>query len=119
MINQTSLYIMVLAFLLLGGCTQGHKPLYTWGQYQPSLYAYYQKDTSTVQEQIIALKETLERSQAENRPVPPGFHAHLGLLHATLGAGDLARQEFITEKTLFPESEQYMDFLLSSKEQKQ
>ena len=119
MTNTNRLLALAGASILLGGCAPGPKPLYTWGEYQPSLYAYYQKDTETTQEQIAALHKTLEEAQAKNSPVPPGFHAHLGLLYATLGDGEQARQEFIQEKELFPESGQYMDFLLRRKEEKQ
>jgi hypothetical protein len=41
---------------------------------------------------------------AAHKPIPPGFHAHLGNLYFQLGKIDLARQEFETEKRLFPES---------------
>lgn len=44
---------------------------------------------------------------------PPGFHAHLGMLYAQQGQDDQALQALLTEKTLFPESTTYIDFLLA------
>ncbi len=103
---------------LLSGCASSPQQLYTWGKYQPAIYQYYQKEKSTFEEQIVILEEIIEKARADNRPVPPGFHAHLGLLYTQCGKGVEARQHFSEEKALFPESGPYMDFLLSSKERK-
>lgn len=46
-------------------------------------------------------------------PVPPGLHAHLGMLYGNTGHTDLAMAEFNTEKAAFPESAPFMDFLMS------
>ena len=55
---------------------------------------------------------------SENKPVPPGFHAHLGYLYYQLGKADAARQELQTEKAEFPESAVFMDRLLANLEKK-
>jgi hypothetical protein len=110
---------IIAAAALLGGCASGPPPLYTWGNYQATVYQYYQKDRTGLEEQIGALNEVVEKARADNRPVPPGLHAHLGLLYAQSGKGAEARQQFTEEKGLFPESGPYMDFLLDGKEQKQ
>jgi hypothetical protein len=119
MAARTRWSIAAAATLLLGGCANSPQLMYTWGEYQSTVYQYYQKDKGTPEEQIATLNEIVEKARADNRPVPPGLHAHLGLLYAHIGKGSEARQEFTTEKALYPESGPYMDFLLTSKEQKQ
>ena len=107
---------LILATVLLVGCGPGPQHLYTWGDYQPTVYQYYQNEQGGPEEQIAALEKVLEQARADNRPVPPGLHAHLGLLFARGGDGGAAREQFLEEKALYPESGPYMDFLLSSKE---
>lgn len=119
MAAQTRWPIAAAAALLLGGCADGPQLMYTWGNYQSTIYQYYQKEKSSPEEQIAKLNEIIEMARAANRPVPPGLHAHLGLLYIQLGKEAEARQELTTEKNMYPESGPYMDFLLASKEQKQ
>ena len=119
MVTHKHWLIAATATLLLGGCAEGPQPMYTWGNYQPTIYQYFQKEKGSPEEQIVALNQIIEKARADNRPVPPGLYAHQGLLYAHLGKGADARQAFITEKTLYPESGPYMDFLLTDKERKQ
>ncbi|WP_244814768.1 DUF4810 domain-containing protein [Caballeronia sp. Lep1P3] len=102
------------ACALLTGCasTQPTPPLYQWDGYQPQVYEYF-KGQKTPSEQIDALEKARQQILAKGNAVPPGFHAHLGNLYASLGQADAARQEFGAEKQAFPESSVYMDFLLS------
>jgi len=107
---------LITLLLLLAGCsTKANKSLYNWDNYQTTVYQYYQGDKVGPEEQIASLKESIEKSRATNKAVPPGLHAQLGLLYANTGHTDLAFQEFNTEKSLFPESATYMDFLLKNK----
>ncbi|GAB2934955.1 DUF4810 domain-containing protein [Hafnia psychrotolerans] len=103
---------LAMLLLVLAGCATQPKTLYNWDQYQTTVYQYYQSDKVGPEQQIAALKESIEKSRATNKQVPPGLHAQLGLLYANTGNTDQAFQEFNTEKTLFPESAAYMDFLL-------
>ncbi|MDO6386453.1 MULTISPECIES: DUF4810 domain-containing protein [Uliginosibacterium] len=109
---KTTLGGLLLAALLAGGCATRTPTLYYWGDYQPQLYAYLKNEGSSHPEQILALQKIIEEAKAANKSVPPGFYAHLGLLQINEGKPELARQAFETEKTLFPESAAYMDFLL-------
>ncbi|MHA7846443.1 DUF4810 domain-containing protein [Serratia sp. D1N4] len=104
---------VLLAATLLGGCATPEKPLYNWDGYQKTVYQYYQQDASSPEEQIASLKEILEKSRAKGQAVPPGLHAHLGMLYVKTGRTELAMAEFSTEKSLFPESAPFMDFLMS------
>ena len=99
-------------FALLAGCATGPQPLYYWGDYQPTLYGHFTKEVGP-QEQIASLEAGLEKARAAGKPVPPGYNAHLGLLYAEGEQTDQMLKYFEAEKTLYPESASYMDFLLA------
>ncbi|CNK13831.1 DUF4810 domain-containing protein [Yersinia aldovae] len=103
---------LLLAAAVLAGCATAPKPIYNWENYQSTIYEYYKSDASPEQ-QIAALKENIEKSRAKGIPVPPGLHAHLGMLYANTAHPDLAIAEFNREKAAFPESAPFMDFLMS------
>ncbi|MBN3819503.1 DUF4810 domain-containing protein [Paraburkholderia sp. Se-20369] len=103
------------AALLLAGCVPPPAPpLYQWNGYQPQVYEYFKGKTSP-QEQIDALEKALQEIRAKGHTPPPGFHAHLGMLYATVGSEQQAEQELQAEKQLFPESSPFMDFLMKKK----
>lgn len=95
--------------LLLAGCA-APKPMYQWEGYQTQVYEYFKGESREAQ--ITALESGLQKIRAQSGSVPPGYHAQLGLLYLNTGKGDQMIKEFQTEKTLFPESAPYMDFLL-------
>jgi len=112
MINKYLAGLLLVSTLLAGGCATRTPTIYYWGDYQPQLYAYLKNQGSSHAEQILALQKIIEEAKAANKSVPPGFHAHLGLLQISEGKPELARMELEAEKTLFPESAVFMDFLL-------
>lgn len=95
--------------LLLAGCA-APKPMYQWEGYQTQVYEYFKGESKEAQ--ITALESGLQKIKAQSGAVPPGYHAQLGMLYLNIGKGDQMVKEFQTEKTLFPESTPYMDFLL-------
>lgn len=105
---------LLLSVLLLSACAAPnvHKPLYYWGSYQPQVYNHFKNDSADPQQEIEALEKTVQQARASGDTLPPGFHAHLGMLYAQAGKGDQVRQQFESEKTQFPESATFMDFLL-------
>lgn len=105
----------IFAIIALSGCSTAPKPLYNWDGYQKTVYQYYQQTETSPQQQIEVLKKNIELNKTQGTAVPPGLHAHLGLLYSSTGAIDLAMAEFNTEKALFPESANYMDFLMKNK----
>lgn len=105
----------VFCSLLLTGCATGSKPLYNWDSYQQVVYQHYQQSESDPQAQIDALKKSIELSRAKSLGIPPGLHAHLGMLYGATGALDLAMAEFNEEKRLYPESAVFMDRLMKNK----
>ena len=109
--GRTSLSALITV-LLLAGCATGKStpPLYQWTSYQPQVYEYF-KGKSGPEAQIEALEKALEQIRAKGNSPPPGFHAHLGMLYASVEKGQEAQRAFDAEKQLFPESSTYMDFL--------
>ena len=104
----------VLALLVVAaGCAR--PTLYSWGQYEELIYRSYAKPGAVPPEmQIEKLEADYQVARSENKPVPPGFHAHLGFLYFQLGKLDQAKQELETEKAQFPESAAFIDRLLAN-----
>ena len=101
-----------MSVLLLGCSTP---TLYSWGHYEERIYAsYLAPDTMSHEAQVAQLEQDYQKARAENKRMPPGFHAHLGYLYSQLGQLDRARRELVTEKTEFPESAVLVDRLLAS-----
>ncbi|MBT1064194.1 DUF4810 domain-containing protein [Bowmanella sp. Y26] len=98
--------------LLLGAC-KTTEPLYYYGSYPQAVYQYISGESS-VNEQILSLQQTLSTAKSEGLPVAPGIHAHLGMLYMQIGDEAAGYESLITEKTLFPESAQYIDLLLQN-----
>ncbi len=110
--------LSIAGALVLSGCVTRPQPLYYWGDYQPQVYGHFTKDTGP-QEQIASLEAGLEKARASGKPVPPGYLAHLGILHAQAERPDQMRTYFEAEKTQYPESTTYIDFLLRKFKQAQ
>jgi hypothetical protein len=94
------------------GCAQAPKRLYHWDGFQAQLYQYFKGDGSSPDEQLRVLNEQSQRARASGLALPPGFHAHLAMIYLRLGRDAEAKLELEAEKASFPESTQYMDFLL-------
>lgn len=114
MMNKTrTVFLVLIAASILAGCIP--KPLlYQWGSYEDQVYAIY-SDTgkSSAEEQLLKLEHDYQEARAADKPVPPGYHAHVGYLYFQTGKIDQALQSFETEKALYPESAVYMDMLIS------
>ena len=70
---------------LLGACAPVSPPLYYWGNYQPALYQHHQNGVTNYDSQISAMEAIVARAQAQGQSVPPGLHAHLGMLYFNTG----------------------------------
>jgi len=108
----------VLAAMLaatLGGCVTAPRPLYAWGSYQELVYASYKNPGETPPErQVELLEKDYQQALAMHARMPPGWHAHLGVLYYQLGKADEAVRELNTEKAEFPESTVFVDRLLAN-----
>ncbi|WP_409319567.1 DUF4810 domain-containing protein [Pseudomonas sp. KCJK9016] len=111
-LSRPLMALTLTASALLAGCSSP-QTLYQWEGYQPQVYEYFKSETPK-EAQAEALEADLQKIRASGKPVPPGYHAHLGLLYLSMGKDDQMVQQLRTEKTLFPESGTYMDFLLKN-----
>ena len=102
----------VVVASMVTGCVTQPKPLYHWDDYQPEVYAYFKGDGTSPEAQLIKLEASAQKAQAKGEALPPGFNAHLGLLYLKAGQCDKAQAAFQTEEAQFPESREYMGFLL-------
>ena len=97
---------------ILVGCAPAPKRLYHWEGFQGQLYEHFKADSSSPEEQLRVLHAQVEKARASGAALPPGFRAHLAMIYLRLGRDGEAKQELEAEKANFPESAQYMDFLL-------
>ncbi|MDP4530097.1 DUF4810 domain-containing protein [Alkalimonas delamerensis] len=107
--------IVIIGVLVLLSACKTTDTLYYHGEYNKLVYTYFKGDSAAPQEQIAALHNIIQTAESKGKPVAPGVHAHLGLLYFESGDDAMGQQHFEYEKTLFPESAQYLDFLLSSR----
>ena len=105
-------FVLLLLCSVVSGCATT-RPLYHWGNYEAVLNTSYtnpgQLDTGA---EIEILTEDIERARAEHSRVPPGVHAHLGYLYSMQGNMGAAKNHFVLEKKLFPESAVFIDGIL-------
>lgn len=101
-----------LALLTLIGCAQAPKQLYMWESFPRQQYEFLLKDGLSPGAQIQVLEAHAEKARAMNTVLPPGFRAHLGMLHLATGNAETARQMWQAEKAAFPESAAYIDTLI-------
>ena len=107
--------ILLLSSLILVGCGSTEKnDIYYWGgdSYGRNLYTYM-TDGEDVTTQIDMLEKIVNVSVEKGKKVPPGLYAQLGLLYSKKGDLGKSQQFFNLEKTNFPESAKYIQFLQS------
>lgn len=110
--KKTVLALIALSLVLVG-CGGGATSLYRWGEFPQQTYNYMsEKSKTSPLEQIAHLEKDLEKSKAENRAVPPGLYAHLGLLNLDIQNAQQAAMYFQLEKQVYPESTVLMNRLL-------
>jgi hypothetical protein len=112
--QKKTVLLSLAAAVLLTGC-QSSPDIYYWGDYEHLIYISYTKpDKATPELQVQAMEEDMHKAASAKKPLPPGFHAHLGNLYYQMGKPDLAVQEFQKEKEQFPESAVLMDRLIAT-----
>lgn len=106
---------VVLLAGVLGGCATSTPALYSWGAYEDLIYTSYREPGKLPAEaQVERLEQDRQIALAKGRRLPPGWHAHLGVLYYQLGKLDQAVQELNTEKAEFPEATVFVDRLLGN-----
>lgn len=111
--NLKFLAVVAVAVVTLSGC-QSTKPLYNYGSYPDNVYKHFKNEDSSVTQEIEALEKTISQSAAKNLQVGPGLNAHLGFLYIESGQTDTGIAYLQKEKALYPESAQFIDFLLKN-----
>ena len=94
----------------MAGC-QTASQKYDWGNYDPSLYAYY-KDPTKVGELNSSLEAVIKDSESKHSVVPPGIYAEYGYLKLQQGKGHDAVQAFRQEEVHWPESKVFMEHMI-------
>jgi hypothetical protein len=100
--------------LFLAGC-KTTEPTYYYGAYPAAVYSYFKADDTSVSQQITILEDVIEQARVKGKPVPPGVHAHLGMLYFETGNAGQGVTNFEQEKFLYPESVTYIDFLMNNR----
>lgn len=108
----------LLGAVALTGCATPPAQMYHWSGYQQSVYDYMKGDVADPSTQLQRMTAQADVARAAKRPLPPGFRAHVAMLDIQLGNYGDAKQQFEAEKLAFPESAQYMDFLLKQMTEK-
>lgn len=106
-------HLRFLFLLILMISCSSSKDIYYWGHYQDLLYDQYQTPgKATPETQVLKLEEDIEKARSLNKPLPPGFYAHLGYQYLQMGKTTEAKDSFIAEKKQFIESTVLMDRFL-------
>ena len=105
------LSFFALLFAILAGCQS--QTLYYWGNYEEQTYDYF-KD-KPISELVEKLEELKEEASAQEKPLPPTFYAHLGLLYEKSGNTNKFKELLIEEKKKFPESAVFFEMFLKER----
>lgn len=107
--RQLTIVLGISLFLVACQNQSRHNDLYYWGDYQDSVYAYFNQEDLVAQEGNLT--KIIEKTKELNKPVAPGVYAQLGLVllkqHKTSEAGHY----FNLEQQLYPESAKLIQFL--------
>lgn len=103
---------VVLLSALMTACANKPVTLYQWQGYQGNVDEYFRGDKSSPAEQLQKMETDLQKIQTSGAAVPPGYYAHMGLLYGQQGRLDEFADKIQTEKKQYPESDQFMSFLL-------
>lgn len=78
------------------------------------LNSYLKSDTTAPIEQLTLLEEIQQKANSKNMQLPPSFYAHMALLYLENGKLDEFEKCLNTEKSIYPESSKYVEFLLKN-----
>ena len=99
--------------LLSVGCAMP-KPMYYWGNYPHTLYAYKKAPSdATLQKHKEELIKIIEKSKELEIRVPPGVYGEYGFILVKTGDKEGALKYFGLEQQTYPESKIFIDKMKS------
>lgn len=103
--------ILIFLFLLTVGCAS-RGPIYYWGDYSRSLYAYKKTtDRDHLEKHKVALTNIIAVSNKRNKRVPPGIYCEYGYYLLQEGKTERALYYFDLEEKTYPESKVFVERL--------
>jgi len=113
MISMRMIKLGILATFLcvLAGCQT--QTLYYWGDYEKQTYDYFKDEP--ISELIDKLEALKEEASSQEKPLPPTFYAHLGLLYEKSGNTNKFKELLLEEKRKFPESAVFFEMFLKER----
>lgn len=106
---------LALTVFALGGCAA--QPMYSWGGYEPMLYAGY-KDPTKMEEMKLGLERHIAAMDKSGQKIAPGLLAELGTLYLQSGSSDKAISMYARERDTWPESKGLMDSMIKNLERR-
>jgi hypothetical protein len=113
MIKNIILLVALATMFALSGCSS-KEPLYYYGDYSEEYYNYKKNMSPETQLELQkAIEEAIEDADdGSSERVAPGMYANLGYIYLKSGNTAKAKENFIKEKTLYPEAKHFMDRLI-------
>jgi len=107
--------IFILGVLvILANCSGGTKSLYSWNNYEETLYKY-NKNNLNAAEFEEEMSMVLVKSEKIGR-VPPGLYAEYGYILLESGKFEEAVKYFTKESQTWPESKKFMSMMIKRTE---
>ncbi|RLJ16563.1 DUF4810 domain-containing protein [bacterium endosymbiont of Escarpia laminata] len=105
------LLTFIAVLFIVSGCATTPQPLYIYGDYSDSYYAYKKNigEESTLKLQQSIEQAIEEAGKSHSGRVPPGMYANLGYIYLKGGNPQKAIDSFKKEKSIYPESAHFMD----------
>ena len=109
--NKTKFYLLSSLIIIISSCAT--ESIYYWGNYENLIYTQYQTPgKATPEYQVDKMQADIQKAKSKNKPLPPGFYAHLGYQYLQMGKTTEAKKSFEAEKRQFPESALLMNRFL-------
>lgn len=103
----------LLIALCMTGCAN-NQTTYHWGNYEQVVYNMYKNpEAATADQQLTTLRNDVEIAASKGKPVPPGVFAHMGMLYASMGDSEQAKESLNEELVRYPESAVFVEGLLT------
>lgn len=112
-VNFIKVSVCCMLLLVLGGCVSSKQIYCHDTSYTEAMYLYLQEDID-FQNQLELMDSYFESAEDEGTKVAPGAYAHYAMLKYKLGDEGGFLKYLDMEKSAFPDSVHYIDFVLSS-----